>query len=96
MDMFVPGFFTVGIVVGPEMGILHIYFLWAYVGTIFFYLALVVAKSVRLSVGNGIGFVFKLIAAFFVIHMGLGIGLLKGLYKRGIERLKTRKIPSQN
>lgn len=81
LNMFLPVVFSCGIFLGPILGLISKYFLLTYVSILFSYFTMVSIESIRLSAGNGMIFALKIIVVFSLIHLSLGIGLIKGFYK---------------
>jgi len=90
LDMSLPVFFILGISLGPILVFVNIYLLWMYVTILFSYLTIVTIESMRLSTRRGLGFTLKIIVAFFTLHMGVAIGLLKGVYKATSGKVGNR------
>jgi len=81
LDMSLPVIFILGASLGPILVFLNIYLLWTYITFLFLYLTIVAIESMRLSSRSRLAFTLKLIVAFVTLHVGIGIGLLKGIYK---------------
>jgi len=78
LDIFIPLFFLGGVLLGPLFAFISKYFLFVYFAALLLYFSIVSIESLRLSRGDGFRFGLNLIIVFFVIHMTLGLGLIKG------------------
>jgi len=93
LDMFLPSLFMLGIVFGPFFSLVHPYFGYFYLTIIGIYLCIISCEATKLGHKDGLQFVSKLLVAFPVIHLTLGLGLLYGFIKYEINRKNVQVNP---
>lgn len=86
---FVPAAFTLGLLLGPVLGLFSIWLLAAYLGAIGLYAAMVLATSVGISVkARDVRSLAWSPLVFLAVHAGAGAGIL-------LEWLKPEKPPAR-
>jgi len=91
LDMFLPAALVIGIIFGPLFKFINNYFLWIYIAILLLYFSLIVCESIKLGMKNGFGLIAKLIITFPVIHVGLGVGMISGVWNKISQCLFTKK-----
>lgn len=81
-EAFLPSLFLISVLLGPLAGALSSTFFFLYCIFIILYLFLISLESFRLTKQHGIIFFLKLFMTFLGIHVSLGLGFLKYLFKK--------------
>ena len=91
LDIFLPAALVIGIIFGPLFKFINNYFLWIYIAILLLYFSLIVCESIKLGMKNGFGLIAKLIITFPVIHVGLGVGMMSGVWNKISKYLFNKK-----
>jgi GT2 family glycosyltransferase len=81
IDMLLPVFFLLGVMSGPLVKFLSVKLFYLYLGFLGLYLGLLCFESFRKCSGNTT-LAPKMISAFLVVHVALGVGMIRGLSRK--------------
>ncbi len=86
IELLLAVLFTLGVSFGWLTYFVNIYLFWFYLAVLLIYFLIVTGESWRLRKREPLGFIFKLMIVFFMIHYSLGFGVLWGLAKKMIGK----------